>query len=42
VGNDGSIRFCEFAGKKPFRGIYTPAGIDVDSVSASLEEGGFK
>ena len=40
--NDGSVRFCEFSGKKLFRRIYTPAGVDCDSVSASLDEGGFK
>jgi HSP20 family molecular chaperone IbpA len=35
--NIGRVPFREISGKKLFRRIYTPAGIDVDSVSASLD-----
>jgi HSP20 family protein len=36
---DGNVCFCEFSQKNLFRRLALPASIDVDKVSASLENG---
>jgi HSP20 family protein len=38
-GKSGSVRFCEFSGKKLFRQLGLPESVDVDRVTASLDKG---
>jgi len=38
-GKSGSVRFCEFSGKKLFRQLALPESVDVDRVTASLDKG---
>ena len=38
-GKEGEVRFCEFSGKKMFRRLDLPSEIDVDKVTASLDNG---
>ena len=38
-GKEGTVRFCEFSGKKLFRRVELPSAVDVDKVTASLDKG---
>jgi HSP20 family protein len=38
-GKSGNVCFCEFSGKELFRRLDLPASVDVDKVSASVDNG---